>query len=160
MAIEPGRVKPLFQEAIERDDPYDRRAFVYREAGGDAELIARLDALLAAYNRPPIALDRPLGANFQATADSAVARPDPKPSPVATRVEEPTVNHRIGDGVDRLDDVIAGRYKLRQEIGEGGMGTVHLAEQTQPVKRQVALKLIKPGRVFRQLANEEACFIA
>ena len=41
--------------------------------------------------------------------------------------------------------MIAGRYKLRQEIGEGGMGSVYLAEQTQPVKRQVALKLIKPG---------------
>ncbi len=41
--------------------------------------------------------------------------------------------------------VIAGRYKLRQEIGEGGMGSVYLAEQTQPVKRQVALKLVKPG---------------
>ena len=41
--------------------------------------------------------------------------------------------------------MIAGRYKLREEIGEGGMGTVYLAEQTQPVKRKVALKLIKVG---------------
>ena len=41
--------------------------------------------------------------------------------------------------------MIAGRYKVRQEIGEGGMGSVYLAEQTHPVRRQVALKLIKPG---------------
>ena len=44
-----------------------------------------------------------------------------------------------------IGSVIAGRYKLRQEIGEGGMGSVFLAEQLQPVKRQVALKLVKPG---------------
>ena len=41
--------------------------------------------------------------------------------------------------------VIAGRYKLLEEIGEGGMGTVWVAEQTQPVRRKVALKLIKAG---------------
>src|SRR5262245_52031220 len=41
--------------------------------------------------------------------------------------------------------IIAGRYKLLEEIGQGGMGTVWVAEQTEPVKRKVALKLIKPG---------------
>src|SRR4029077_8305355 len=41
--------------------------------------------------------------------------------------------------------VIAGRYKLLEEIGEGGMGTVWVAEQTQPVRRKVAVKLIKAG---------------
>ncbi|HEV3005858.1 MAG TPA: protein kinase, partial [Pirellulales bacterium] len=41
--------------------------------------------------------------------------------------------------------VIAGRYKVLQTLGEGGMGTVYAAEQEQPVKRRVALKLIKPG---------------
>ena len=44
-----------------------------------------------------------------------------------------------------IGSVIAGRYKLREEIGEGGMGSVYLAEQLQPVKRRVALKLIKVG---------------
>ena len=47
--------------------------------------------------------------------------------------------------------MIAGRYKLRQEIGEGGMGSVYLAEQFQPVKRMVALKLIKPGMDTRNV---------
>jgi hypothetical protein len=53
--------------------------------------------------------------------------------------------------------VVAGRYKLLQEIGEGGMGTVWMAEQTAPVKRLVALKLVKPGMDSRQvLARFEA----
>ena len=38
-----------------------------------------------------------------------------------------------------------GRYKLLQQIGEGGFGVVYMAEQTQPVRRKVALKIIKPG---------------
>jgi hypothetical protein len=41
--------------------------------------------------------------------------------------------------------VIAGRYKLLEEIGEGGMGTVSVAEQNQPVRRKVAVKLVKAG---------------
>ena len=41
--------------------------------------------------------------------------------------------------------IIAGRYKLLEAIGEGGMGSVWVAEQSQPVKRKVALKLIKAG---------------
>src|SRR5204862_1858700 len=44
-----------------------------------------------------------------------------------------------------IGSVIAGRYTLVGVIGEGGMGSVYLAEQTEPVKRQVALKLIKGG---------------
>src|SRR5262245_11945193 len=53
--------------------------------------------------------------------------------------------------------MIADRYKLLQAIGEGGMGTVYMAEQTEPVRRQVALKLIKAGMDSRQvLARFEA----
>ncbi len=53
--------------------------------------------------------------------------------------------------------VIAGRYRLLEEIGEGGMGSVWVADQTQPVRRRVAIKLIKPGMDSRQvLARFEA----
>ena len=47
--------------------------------------------------------------------------------------------------VSDVDTVVADRYTLEQKIGEGGMGEVWVANQTQPVKRKVALKLIKPG---------------
>ena len=59
------------------------------------------------------------------------------PSPDLTR---PYESAEEGAGV-----VIAGRYKLLEKIGEGGMGEVWVAEQTQPVRRKVALKLIKAG---------------
>jgi eukaryotic-like serine/threonine-protein kinase len=77
-------------------------------------------------------------------ATETLARPDPdattaqesaSPAPRAARV--PT-----GEGIGT---VIAGRYTLVEVIGEGGMGSVYLASQTEPVKRQVALKLIKTG---------------
>ena len=44
-----------------------------------------------------------------------------------------------------------GRYKLLEQIGEGGMGVVYVAEQTEPVRRRVALKIIKPGMDTRQV---------
>src|SRR5205085_10945460 len=46
---------------------------------------------------------------------------------------------------EQVGTLLAGRYKLLEQIGEGGMGTVWVAEQTQPVRRKVALKLIKAG---------------
>ena len=46
---------------------------------------------------------------------------------------------------------IIGPYKLLQQIGEGGMGVVYMAEQTEPVQRKVALKIIKPGMDSRQV---------
>jgi serine/threonine protein kinase len=52
---------------------------------------------------------------------------------------------------------IAGRYKLVEEIGEGGMGVVWMCQQTEPVKRLVALKVIKPGmEIMQVLARFEA----
>ena len=51
----------------------------------------------------------------------------------------------VEDPPAEAPDVRIGRYKLLQQLGEGGMGTVWVAEQTEPVRRRVALKLIKPG---------------
>ena len=56
----------------------------------------------------------------------------------------------IGDAV-RPGVVIASRYKLLQQIGEGGFGSVYLAEQEHPVRRRVALKIIKLGMDTKQV---------
>ena len=54
-------------------------------------------------------------------------------------------------GPDAVGSVIAGRYKLLEQIGEGGMGLVFMAEQTDPVRRLVAVKLVKPGMDSQQV---------
>src|SRR6516165_4397498 len=69
-------------------------------------------------------------------------------SPVAAgqrTVDEPRITERPG--------MVIGPYKLLQQIGEGGMGTVFMAEQTQPVQRRVALKILKPGMDSRQVTG-------
>ncbi len=137
MAIAPERVKALFLAAIERENPDDRRAFLNAEVGDDPELRARLDELLAAHDQPPAALEEPLAAKLDAT--SAVDATSDHDAPSAT--EPPPREARQ----DLVDTVVAGRYRIRQEIGEGGMGTVYFAEQLHPVRRRVALKLIKRG---------------
>src|SRR4051794_40334454 len=55
------------------------------------------------------------------------------------------------EGPDARPGAIIGQYKLLQQIGEGGMGTVFMAEQTEPIQRKVALKIIKPGMDSRQV---------
>jgi serine/threonine protein kinase len=145
MVLDPRRVKALFNAALDLPNPAGRTAFLERECHDDPELRARLEELLAAYDQPASALERPLAEDPGETSapeePPAVTGQGPAPAPGETagfRLNEPTPDSLIGT-------IIAGRYKLRQEIGEGGMGSVFLAEQTQPVKRQVALKLIKPG---------------
>ncbi len=151
MAIDPERVKDLFLAAIERGDPASRRAFLDDEVGDDDELRDRLSALLAAYDQPPGALDRPLAADPDATGAPDASRPVSSPPPRGVADDGPTAQRSKDDGPNLINAIIADRYKLRQEIGEGGMGTVYFAEQLRPVRRQVALKLIKPGMDSRNV---------
>jgi serine/threonine protein kinase/tetratricopeptide (TPR) repeat protein len=97
-----------------------------------------VERLLAAHEKAVGILDQPA----RATGPTEVAG-DPAPGGVSAR--------------ERAGTVIAGRYRLLKEIGEGGMGAVWLAEQTQPVRRRVAVKLIKAGMDSRAvLARFEA----
>src|SRR5262245_13585023 len=66
---------------------------------------------------------------------------------VGTFLQTPALGERP---LERPGSTI-GPYRLREQIGEGGMGLVFVAEQTQPVRRQVALKLIKPGMDSREV---------
>ena len=119
---EPDRIKSLFVGALEREGSA-REAFLAGECGADGELKRRVEALLRANEE---------AGGFLAEADG-------------------------GDGVDPHDQVgeqpgrIVGRYKLLQEIGEGGFGIVWMAEQLEPVRRKVALKIIKLGMDTKQV---------
>jgi len=74
----------------------------------------------------------------------------PDPDATTQRHRGPPRLSRQGPNARRIRTVIAGRYTLVEVIGEGGMGSVYLASQTDPVKRQVALKLIKRGWTRRR----------
>ncbi len=142
MPVEPRSLKELFLAALAVAPP-DRAAWLQRECGQDAELRQRLERMLAAHETPQSLLDRLAPAVLPVEgATGALAAEDERP-PRADREE--------------AGAVIAGRYKLVEAIGEGGMGTVWLAQQTEPVKRLVALKVIKPGMDSQQvLARFEA----
>lgn len=140
MPADPRRVKELFVAALDLPDDAARRAWLDRECGDDPEFRRRLDALLAAHDEPISALERPLAVEMATRSfvpgDVTGGRPDPWAHTPAARV---------------------GRYKLLELIGEGGMGQVWVAEQLEPIRRRVALKLIKPGMDSRAiLARFEA----
>ncbi len=124
----------LFIEALEIRDPAERAAFLDRACAGDAAVRGRLERLLDQHEKAGSFLDRP------AAALRATGVFDP-----ATGDETASVAPRECAGT------LIGPYKLLQQIGEGGMGTVYMAEQTQPVQRKVALKVIKPGMDSRQV---------
>ena len=105
----------------------ERAAYLDRAGAGDAELRQRLEARLAVQAQAPTAAEEP----------AAPARPNPT---IRLKFEaESEISERIG------------RYKLLQKIGEGGCGVVYLAEQEEPVRRRVALKVIKPGMDTKQV---------
>jgi WD40 repeat protein len=130
-------VKDLFAAALELDDPQARRVLLERECANDPDLRRRLDVLLAAHDHPVSALERPL------------AGPGRPATPVGTAAHTPSA--------ETVGVVVAGRYKLLEAIGEGGMGQVWVADQLEPLRRRVALKVIKPGMDSRPiLARFEA----
>jgi serine/threonine protein kinase/tetratricopeptide (TPR) repeat protein len=103
--------------------PSERSKFLAASCGGDEALRSRIEALLQAHENPGSFL-----------AD--------RPPVLGVTVDEPI---REGPGT------VIGPYKLLQQIGEGGMGIVYMAEQTHPVQRKVALKVIKPGMDSKQV---------
>lgn len=113
------KANEIFINAVELNLPDERRALLDRECGSDAVLREQVEKLLQAHD----------------SANSFLQQPAPGCEP--TVVPEKPANDIIGSQI--------GPYKLLQEIGQGGMGTVFMAEQTAPVKRMVAIKVIKPG---------------
>src|SRR5262249_5740314 len=139
MAVDAARAKSLFLAASDLSDPEARAAYLDRECGGDAELRGRVEALLRANDASPLP---PAG------AEDATGVPAPGRLPETEDYGDPTA---------RVGSVLAGKYKLIEEIGEGGMGSVYLAQQTEPVKRAVAVKVVKAGMDSRAvLARFEA----
>src|SRR6185369_11899304 len=108
----------VFTEAL-RLPPQERDRYLDEASKGDSQLRSRVEALLQAYEQAGDFLGRP-----------AADRP---PKAVQTLLEAEKPGDRIG------------HFKLLQQVGEGGCGVVYMAEQQEPVRRRVALKIIKPG---------------
>ena len=114
----------VFHAARDIPEPDRRREYVREACGRDETRIAHVEALLAAADGPDSLLDR-------RAADITDAN-----------IDQP--------GTESPSTMI-GPYKLIEPIGEGGMGSVWMAQQTEPVKRLVAVKLIKAGMDTRQV---------
>ena len=117
-----AHAKAIFFEALDCETPEQLIAHLDDACGDDPELRGRVDDLLRAHQD---------AGKFLGGSPSALAT-----------IDQP-VTERPGTQI--------GSYKLLQQIGEGGMGVVYMAEQTEPVDRRVALKIIKPGMDTRQV---------
>ena len=117
-------IKVIFAEALERSSPQARAAYLDEKCGSGTPRRARVEALLAAYEKAGEFLTGSAFDPIVTLADSAI-------------VEGP--------------GSVIGRYKLLEKIGEGGMAVVYMAEQQEPIRRKVALKIIKLGMDTRQV---------
>jgi serine/threonine protein kinase/WD40 repeat protein len=125
-----GREETIFERAREIASAEERAAYLAGACGQDAALRERIESMLR---------DDQAAQEFFDTA-----RPQSGAPPAAG----PTI--RIDLPAEQLGTMI-GRYKLREKIGEGGCGVVYVAEQEEPVRRRVALKIIKLGMDTRSV---------
>jgi serine/threonine protein kinase len=123
MNPEQHHIDSIFLAAADKEAD-ERVAYLDGACGSDRALRERVERLLAA----------------QSKVHSFLEAPEPA---VVVTVDEPAVSERPG--------TVIGAYKLLEQIGEGGFGVVFMAEQTQPVRRKVALKVLKPGMDTRQV---------
>jgi serine/threonine protein kinase len=117
------RVKDLFLLALERELPADRAAFLADACGADRDLRDRVEALLRRHEQAGQFLEDP-------SPEGSPSKPSAAAEPLGTQI---------------------GAYRLVEKIGEGGFGEVFLAEQQQPVRRKLALKILKPGLDTREV---------
>jgi len=124
MGIEEMNPEEIVNIAIEITDLVERTAYLDKVCGEDRQLRAEVESLLKAHEE----------------AGDFLESPAYEPGPT---LEKSPVIEGAGTTI--------GRYKLLQLIGEGGMGLVYLAEQKEPVRRKVALKIVKPGMDSKQV---------
>ncbi|HQR41474.1 MAG TPA: serine/threonine-protein kinase, partial [Gemmatales bacterium] len=111
----------LFHAALAKSDPIERSGFLDEACGTDQKLRQEIEALLQAHAGCGEFMGKP------AVEQTAAFDPD----------------NTTGFSLQTIDQI--GPYKLREKLGEGGMGTVYVADQKEPVQRRVAIKLIKGG---------------
>ena len=116
----------IFNNALERPDAAARASYLSEACGSDAALRERVEKLLQAHVEAGGFFSQPL-----------------KPTPSVPSTGAAITMEKVGE--------VIGRYKLLEQIGEGGCGVVYMAEQHEPVRRRVALKIIKLGMDTKQV---------
>src|SRR5438045_4890020 len=124
-----NREETIFEQALAIDSPQTREAYVREACAGNDPLFESLQALLRIHDRAGKFMDPQQAAN-------------PSIAALLGGVSVP-IKEKPGDRI--------GRYKLLEKIGEGGCGVVYMAEQEEPVRRRVALKVIKLGMDTRSV---------
>jgi tetratricopeptide (TPR) repeat protein len=122
----------IFGEALECASPQERAAYLDCACGQDSTLRARVEELLQAHQAA--------GGFLQGSASGTFPE-SLAPDGVST----------VPEAARERPGAVIGPYKLLEQIGEGGFGIVFLAEQTRPLRRKVALKVLKPGMDTRQV---------
>src|SRR5262249_47654482 len=123
----------IFLEALGMDDLHERAQFLDRACAGDTVQRERIEKLLATHPEAGNFLEQPV-------------------SPLGGTIDEaPATVRQAGLYREQPGFVLAGQDKLLEQSGEGGMGTVWMAQQTRPVTRLVAVKLIKAGMDSKQV---------
>lgn len=132
--------KSIFLQALEEETPAARRAYLQAACGSDTALRASVEELLAAHLEPENLLDRPIAA--PELQSSLLPGLNPTQATAASPLDAAEMLH-VG--------ITIGPYRLMEQIGEGGFGLVFVAQQESPVKRQVALKIVKPGTSSKEV---------
>ncbi len=139
MPADPNRAKDLFLAATDLPAA-ERPAFLAGSCAGDLDLLASVERLLAAHDAPDSRIDRGAAEPDDLRATGTIS--DTGRGAALNGLTAGTDDRRRRDAPGT---VLGGRYKLVEPIGEGGMGSVWMAQQTEPVRRTVAVKLIKAG---------------
>ncbi len=123
MNAQDHQAKTIFLNALEIDSPDERSDYLDGQCGNDKELRGEVEVLLMEHDELGSFLEVPVA--------------------VAATGDMPLVTEGPG--------TVIGPYKLREQIGEGSFGVVYMAQQQQPIRRRVALKIIKPGMDTREV---------
>jgi serine/threonine protein kinase/WD40 repeat protein len=121
--MERHSIDRIFWDAAQIASPAEREAYLRRVCADDAALRGKVEQLLAAQSKAEHFLESP-ASDLAGTVDAALSE---------------------------CPGTVIGSYKLLEQIGEGGFGVVFMAEQSQPIRRKVALKVLKPGMDTRQV---------
>src|SRR5262245_25383377 len=137
MNIDINKARDVFVAALGRIPPSEWDAFLIERCGADVELRLHVQHLLQIHVEAGSFLDAPAAGFPSLAGDEGPELTRPGASSAQSIPEAP--------------GTMIGRYKLVEQVGEGGMGAVWMAQQTEPVKRLVALKLIKAGMDSKQV---------